>query len=152
MLKEHLRARGIRDDRVLTAMRSVPREKFVEPEQTELAYEDRALPIGCAQTISQPYIVALMTEVLHTSPGMRVLEIGTGSGYQAAVLAALGTEVYTIERHPDLAEMAQRRLNQTGYSGVHVHVGDGRLGWAEHAPYDRIIVTAAAEEVPPAVW
>lgn len=152
MIEDHLRARGIRDPRVLDAMRRVRRELFVEPEEASHAYDDCALPIGCSQTISQPYIVALMTESLQVSPGLRVLEIGTGSGYQAAILASLGAEVFTIERHPQLAEGAAKRLNLMGHSRVHVLAGDGRLGWPEHAPFDRVIITAATDEIPPCVW
>lgn len=152
MIERHLRARGILNPRVLEAMRRVPREAFVHPADAAAAYEDRALGIGHSQTISQPYIVALMTDALDLRGGERVLEIGTGSGYQAAVLAAMGAEVFTIERHAPLAEIARERLNRLGVGGVHVRVGDGRLGWPEEAPFDRVIITAATDEIPPAVW
>ncbi len=152
MLRQHLQARGITDAHVLEALRQVPREQFVDPGDESLAYADRALGIDCGQTISQPYIVALMTQALEVSPGQRVLEIGTGSGYQAAVLAALGAEVFTIERHPLLAEQAKTRLNQLYPGRVHIRVGDGLLGWPEEAPFERVIVTAAGTEIPPAVW
>lgn len=152
MLRQHLQARGITDARVLEALRRVPREQFVEPGDESLAYADSALGIACGQTISQPYIVALMTQALELSPGQRVLEIGTGSGYQAAVLVELGAEVFTIERHRLLAEQAQTRLNQLYPGRVHIRVGDGLLGWPEEAPFERVIVTAAGPEIPPAVW
>jgi protein-L-isoaspartate(D-aspartate) O-methyltransferase len=143
-----MRRRGIRDLRVLRALELVPRERFVEPDQLHLAYEDHALPIECGQTISQPYVVAAMTEALEIEPTHKVLEIGTGSGYQAAVLAHLASEVITIERYRTLAETAERRLRSLGLDNVTVIVGDGALGAPEHAPFDRIIVTAAAAEVP----
>lgn len=152
MMAEHLRARGIRDERVLDAMQRVPREWFVEPRDAELAYDDRALAIACGQTISQPYIVALMSQALEAAPGERVLEIGAGSGYQAAVLGMLGLEVFSIERHPPLAKLAAQRLNLLQLPQVHIRVGDGRHGWPEAAPFDRAIITAATQEVPPAVW
>jgi protein-L-isoaspartate(D-aspartate) O-methyltransferase len=152
MLSQHLRARGIRDEAVLTAMARVPRERFVLPGDASLAYEDRALAIDCGQTISQPYIVALMTQALEVAPGMRVLEIGTGSGYQAAVLATLGAEVYSVERHLHLAESAAVRLNLLALPTVHIRVGDGRFGWPEASPFDRALITAAADVIPPAVW
>lgn len=152
MLRQHLQSRGISDARVLEALRRVPREQFVEPGDESLAYADSALGIACGQTISQPYIVALMTQALEVSPGQRVLEIGTGSGYQAAVLAELGAEVFTIERHRLLAEQAQTRLNQLYPHRVHIRVGDGLLGWPEEAPFERVIVTAAGPDIPPAVW
>jgi len=140
---------GVSDARVLEAMRAVPRHLFVPEEHQDLAYADRPLPIGYGQTISQPYIVAFMTEQLHVEPGDRVLEIGTGSGYQAAVLAALGdVEVYTIEIVPELAESAARRLAELGYDAVHAVHGDGYYGWEEHAPYDAIVVTAAPDHLP----
>jgi protein-L-isoaspartate(D-aspartate) O-methyltransferase len=140
-----MRRRGIQDLRVLEL---VPRERFVEPEQVDLAYEDHALPIECGQTISQPYVVAAMTEALALEPTHKVLEIGTGSGYQAAVLAHLAGEVVTIERYRTLAETAERRLRGLGLNNVTVIVGDGALGAPEHAPFDRIIVTAAAPDIP----
>jgi protein-L-isoaspartate(D-aspartate) O-methyltransferase len=133
---------------VLRALELVPRERFVEPEQVDLAYEDHALPIECGQTISQPYVVAAMTEALALEPTHKVLEIGTGSGYQAAVLAHLAGEVVTIERYRTLAETAERRLRGLGLNNVTVIVGDGALGAPEHAPFDRIIVTAAAPDIP----
>jgi protein-L-isoaspartate(D-aspartate) O-methyltransferase len=143
-----LRRRGIGDAAVLRAMDQVPREHFVEASYAELAYADQALPICCGQTISQPYVVAYMTEQLNVQPQHRVLEVGTGSGYQAAILSRLAREVITVERYRTLAEGAQERLAALGYSNVQVHIGDGLRGWPERAPYDRIMVTAAAESVP----
>jgi len=143
--------RGIRDPAVLAAMRKVPREAFVPPGRADQAYEDRPLPIGAGQTISQPYIVAVMTEALRLRPGDRVLEIGTGSGYAAAVLAVIAAEIYTIERIESLATSAGRRLHDLGYANVHVRHGDGSLGWPEHAPYDAIVVTAGGPDVPPSL-
>jgi protein-L-isoaspartate(D-aspartate) O-methyltransferase len=143
-----LRRRGIMDARVLRAMDQVPRENFVAPDYAEEAYADQALPIACGQTISQPYVVAYMSEQLALAPRHRVLEIGTGSGYQAAVLSRLAREVVTVERYRTLAETARTRLATLGYDNVTVVVGDGFKGHAEGAPYDRIIVTAAAEEIP----
>ncbi|HML13757.1 MAG TPA: protein-L-isoaspartate(D-aspartate) O-methyltransferase [Xanthobacteraceae bacterium] len=143
-----LRRRGIMDQRVLRAMDQVPRENFVAPDQAVEAYADQALPIACGQTISQPYVVAYMTEQLALAPHHRVLEIGTGSGYQAAVLSRLAREVVTVERYRTLAETARTRLATLGYDNVVVVVGDGLKGCPERAPYDRIIVTAAAEEIP----
>ncbi len=152
MVEEQIAARGVRDARVLEAMRSVPRHLFVPPKYAEWAYGDGPLPIGNGQTISQPYIVALMTELLEIPPqGARVLEIGTGSGYQTAILAHLAAEVFTIERHASLAAEAKARLRRLGLENVHFRVGDGTLGWPEHAPYDGILVTAAAPEMPPAL-
>jgi protein-L-isoaspartate(D-aspartate) O-methyltransferase len=151
MVDEQLRARGIRSARVLDAMLTVPRHLFVpEPIRVE-AYRDSPLPIGLDQTISQPYIVAFMTEALDVQPGHRVLEIGTGSGYQAAVLGLLAKEVYTIEILPPLAERARGTLSALGYRNIQVRTGNGYLGWPEHAPYDRIMVTAAPDEVPTAL-
>ncbi len=143
-----LRRRGIGDQAVLHAMDEVPRALFVEAEFTEAAYADQALPIACGQTISQPYVVAYMTEQLALRPHHRVLEVGTGSGYQAAVLSRLAREVVSIERYRTLAEQARGRLASLGYDNVEVVVGDGFAGVPARAPYDRIIVTAAAEEVP----
>jgi protein-L-isoaspartate(D-aspartate) O-methyltransferase len=143
-----LRRRGITDQAVLRAMDEVPREHFVAPDCLEVAYGDHALPIACGQTISQPYVVAYMTEQLAVQPQHRVLEIGTGSGYQAAVLSRLVREVVSIERYRTLAEAARNRLRTLGYDNVEVVVGDGFLGVPARAPYDRIIVTAAAEDVP----
>jgi protein-L-isoaspartate(D-aspartate) O-methyltransferase len=146
-----LRRRGIGDAAVLRAMDQVPREHFVESSYTDLAFADQALPISCGQTISQPYVVAYMTEQLNVQPQHRVLEIGAGSGYQAAILSRLAREVITIERYRTLADSARERLARLGYTNLEVHVGDGLEGWAERAPYDRIIVTAAAESVPQAL-
>jgi protein-L-isoaspartate(D-aspartate) O-methyltransferase len=143
-----LRQRGIRDRRVLEAMAQVPRHLFLPPEQRAEAYEDRALPIASGQTISQPYIVALMAEALQLQRGERVLEVGAGSGYAAAVLSLLAGDVYTIERHADLAEEAERRLHDLGYRNVHVFAGDGTDGLPAYAPYDGIVVPAAAPWVP----
>ncbi len=148
MVEEQLKARGIRDQRVLRAMEAVPRHLFVRPEDQEWAYADGPLPIGYGQTISQPYIVARMTELLGLKGDEKVLEIGTGSGYQAAILAHLAREVHTVERIPELVEMARQRLTKLGLTNVHVHHGDGTLGWSEAAPYDAILVTAAAPKVP----
>ena len=150
-LIEHLRHAGIGDRRVLEAMRRVPREQFVPPNVRHAAYEDRPLPIKEGQTISQPYIVALMTQALALQPGEKVLEIGTGSGYQTAILAELGADLYTVEVRPVLLETARRRLEALGYKGIHYHLGDGHLGWPAFAPYDAIIVTAAPREIPPAL-
>lgn len=152
MVRTQLEARGIEDSRVLKAMRSVPRHLFVPPQQRNFAYGDYPLPIGEDQTISQPYIVALMTELLALKPGGKVLEVGTGSGYQAAVLAELTNHVYSIEIVPGLAREASKRLKKLGYSQVEVRSGDGYLGWREHAPYDGIIITAATEEIPPPLF
>jgi protein-L-isoaspartate(D-aspartate) O-methyltransferase len=149
MVSDQIAARGVTDARVLAAMREVPRHLFVPPAARSEAYEDYPLPIGHGQTISQPYIVAYMTEVLRLKPTSRVLEIGTGSGYQAAVLGRVAGQVYTIEIVAPLAESARRTLEGLGYTNVHVKVGDGFLGWPEHAPFDAIMVTAAPEEVPP---
>jgi len=148
MVRTQIRGRGVKDERVLAAMEAVPRAEFVPAAQRPHAYEDRPLPIGEDQTISQPYIVALMTELLAVKEGDRVLEIGTGSGYQAAVLAELTPHVYTIEIIPTLAERAEETLRRLGYDTVEVMAGDGYLGWPEHAPFDGIIVTCAPEEVP----
>jgi protein-L-isoaspartate(D-aspartate) O-methyltransferase len=148
MVNTQLAARGIRDPDVLEAMSTVPREAFVAADQAPFAYADSALPIGQEQTISQPYIVALMTEALELAGDERVLEIGTGSGYAAAVLSRIAKEVYTVERHLKLARAAGARFRHLGYDNIHVNVGDGTLGWAEHAPYDAIIVTAGAPEIP----
>jgi len=145
---EHLQAQGIRDAQVLRAMRRVPRDEFVRPEDRKLAYADQALPTSGGQTISQPYIVALMTELLQVRGDERVLEIGTGSGYQAAVLSLLAREVYSIEIDATLADAARRRLQRLGYHKVQVRAGDGFYGWEEAAPFDAIIVTAAAPRVP----
>ncbi len=140
----------ITDRAVLHALATVPRHLFVPEHYRDQAYDDIPLPIGCGQTISQPYIVALMTQALHLKPTSRVLEVGTGSGYQAAILAQITPHVWSIETLPDLAQTARERLAALGYP-VQVRVGDGRLGWPEHAPFDGIIVTAAAPDVPPAL-
>lgn len=149
MVEMQIARRGISHPGVLRAMERVPRHRFVPPEYRSQAYADYPLPIGYGQTISQPYIVALMTQLLDPKPTDRVLEIGTGCGYQAAVLAEIVREVYTVEIIPELAEQATRRLAELGYTNVFTRQGDGYYGWPEHAPYDGIIVTAAAPEVPP---
>ncbi len=148
MVDTQIMARGIHTPRVLEAMRSVPRHLFLPPDMLPHAYSDGPLPIGCSQTISQPYIVALMTDLLQLEGDETVVEIGTGSGYQAAVLACLAKTVHTIERHEALAEEAARRLTELGYDNVHVHTADGSLGWPEACPYAGIIVTAAAPHPP----
>lgn len=148
MIREHLLGRGIRDPAVLAAMRGVPREAFVDGGMQELAYEDHPLPIAGGQTISQPYIVAYMIEALQLSGTERTLEIGTGSGYAAAVLSRIVAAVHTVERLAELAASARRRLELLGYRNIVVHEGDGTLGWPEHAPYDAIVVTAGAPQVP----
>ncbi|HIK21169.1 MAG TPA: protein-L-isoaspartate(D-aspartate) O-methyltransferase [Synechococcus sp. M44_DOE_062] len=148
MVKKQLIKRGIRDPRVLEAMGKVPRHLFVPPDLRDRAYRDCPLPIGYGQTISQPYIVAFMTEAAHLTPESVVLEIGTGSGYQAAVLAELARQVYSLERLPPLAAQAQQTLAALGYGNVEVRQGDGYQGWPEHAPYDAILVTAAPPTVP----
>ena len=149
MVDDQIVARGIRDPAVLAAMRRVPRHEFVPERWREEAYADHPLPIGEEQTISQPYIVALMTELAAVGPGTRVLEVGTGSGYQAAVLAELGAEVHTIEIVAPLARRARATLERLGYGRVHVRHGDGYRGWPEAAPFAAIVVTAAPPEVPP---
>lgn len=149
MVRSQIADRGVEDPAVLDAMRSVPRHRFVDASQVRNAYEDRPLPIGFGQTISQPYIVAYMTELLQPDSSDRVLEVGTGSGFQAAVLAEIVDDVYTVEIIPELAQTATRRLQDIGYSNVHVRDADGYFGWEEHAPYDAILVTAAAEHIPP---
>ena len=146
-----LRRRGIADQGVLRAMDEVPRERFVEPTFADSAYADQALPIACGQTISQPYVVAYMTEQLEMESHHRVLEVGTGSGYQAAVLSHLAREVVSVERYRTLAEEARARLKALGYENVDIVVGDGFAGVPDRAPYDRIIVTAAAETIPEAL-
>lgn len=143
-----LKLRGIHDETVLAALASVPREDFVETVHEPLAFSDQALPIACGQTISQPYMVAAMTKALEISPEHSVLEIGTGSGYQAAILAKLAREVITVERHRDLADSARARLKRLGFNNVTVIHADGMAGAGAHAPFDRIVVTAAALEVP----
>jgi protein-L-isoaspartate(D-aspartate) O-methyltransferase len=151
MVEEQIRARGIADSSVLRAMEKVPRHVFVPGQLWHLAYADRPLPIGMEQTISQPAIVAYMTEAAGISKKEKVLEIGTGSGYQAAVLGEVAGEVYTIEIIPELAERARRVLAELGYENVFVKAGNGYLGWPEHAPFDAIVVTAAPEEIPQAL-
>jgi protein-L-isoaspartate(D-aspartate) O-methyltransferase len=151
MIRRQLVARGVRDERLLEAFRAIPREAFLPPELQEFAYEDSPLPIERGQTISQPYIVALMTASLALSPRDRVLEIGTGSGYAAAILGRMAGEVYTVERHEELATLAARRLEELGLKNVSVRHGDGSLGWPEHAPYDAIVVAAGGPGVPPAL-
>lgn len=150
-LVERLREEGIRDSRVLDAIGRVPRHLFVDEALSHRAYEDTALPIGLGQTISQPYVVALMTEAAIERRPKRVLEVGTGSGYQTAVLASLVAEVYTVERLEPLMRQARRRLRELGYQNVHFRTADGSGGWPEHAPYDAIVVTAAASELPSAL-
>jgi protein-L-isoaspartate(D-aspartate) O-methyltransferase len=147
MVARQLRDRGIRDERVLAAMAKVPRDRFVAEASGDTAYGDHPMPIGAGQTISQPYMVAIMTQCLTLKGEERVLEVGTGSGYQAAVLAECAREVYSVERIPALAEAAGAALGELGYSNVHVVVGDGTLGWPEKAPYDAILVTAGAPRV-----
>jgi protein-L-isoaspartate(D-aspartate) O-methyltransferase len=148
MIEKQLRRRGIHDAAVLAAMAEVPRHEFVSENVRSHAYDDLPLPIGSGQTISQPYIVAAMTAALHLQPGDRVLEIGTGCGYHAAVLSRLAKEVFTIERRPELASSASATLARLGYSNAHVHCGDGTLGLPELAPFDAILVAAAAPAVP----
>ncbi|MCM8787076.1 MAG: protein-L-isoaspartate(D-aspartate) O-methyltransferase [Candidatus Omnitrophica bacterium] len=147
MVKEQIFCRGIKDKRILEAFRNVPRHLFVPESQLRFSYIDSPLPIGEGQTISQPYIVALMSWLLDVQPSQKVLEIGTGSGYQAAILAYLGTKVYSIERIASLAERAERVLTQLGYNNVEITVGDGSLGWPQYSPYDRVIVTAASPSI-----
>jgi protein-L-isoaspartate(D-aspartate) O-methyltransferase len=148
MVERQIEARGVRDQRVLAAMREVPRHLFIPPPHDRDAYADCPLPIGNSQTISQPYIVALMTELLHPKPGDHVLEIGAGSGYQAAVLSVLVRDVTTVERLAPVADLARHNLAALGYNNVTVIVGDGTMGYAEHSPYDGIIITAATPEIP----
>ena len=139
------------DQRVMTAMRQVPREKFVPPDLRHAAFRDGALPVGHGQTISQPFIVALMTDMLELDENSIVLEIGTGTGYQAAILSCLAKRVYSIERIPALAEAAKKRLADLGYDNIEIRCGDGYQGWPQNAPYDAIVVTAAAPFIPPAL-
>ncbi|MFB3905873.1 MAG: protein-L-isoaspartate(D-aspartate) O-methyltransferase [Acidobacteriota bacterium] len=148
MVQHQLKARGIRDQRVLEAFQRVPREEFVPPDLAHRAYTDNPLPIGQGQTISQPFMVAVMTEAARIQPGEKVLELGTGSGYQTAILLELGTRVYSIERIPELYRQAQERLSGLGYTGWTLKHGDGTLGWPEFSPYDAILVTAGAPDVP----
>lgn len=151
MVDQQIRARGIQDDRVLKAMEKVPRHKFVPEPRTHLAYRDYPLPIGLNQTISQPFIVAYMTEAADISRKDKVLEIGTGSGYQAAILGEIAKEVYTIEIIPELAERATKALDELGYKNIFVKTGNGYLGLPEQAPFDAIVVTAAPDEIPQAL-
>ena len=152
MVAEQLEARGIHDARVLDAMRTAPREAFAEADDRRRAYDDIPIQIGWGQTMSQPYMVALICQEAWVRPGQRVLDVGTGSGYQAAVLAELGGEVHSIERIEALAERAREKLRDAGYGGVTVHVGDGSLGLPEHGPFDAITVAAAAPEPPPTLY
>jgi protein-L-isoaspartate(D-aspartate) O-methyltransferase len=151
MVELHLARRGIRDARVLAAMRTVPRERFVAPGYAGVAYEDGPLPIGEGQTISQPYVVALMVAAAALGPGDRVLEVGAGSGYAAALMAQIAARVFAIERHESLAEGAARRCAALGYGNVEIRVGDGTLGWPEEAPFDAVLVAAGAPEPPRAL-
>ncbi len=148
MVETQLMPRGIRDEALLEAMRTVPRHRFVEAGLRDEAYNDHPLPIGCKQTISQPYIVALMTQALGLTGREKTLEIGTGSGYQTAVLAELSGEVYTVERIPELLQQAEALLGRTGYTNIRFKAFDGTLGWQEHQPYDAVLVTAGAPGVP----
>jgi len=152
MVRAQLEDRGIRDHRVLAAMREVPRHEFVAEEFRDQAYDDHPLPIGAGQTISQPYIVAVMLEHLALQPTDRALEVGTGSGYATALLARVCARVYSIERHAELAASAESVLTRLGYSNVELRTGDGREGWSEAAPYDAILVSAATLEAPPALF
>jgi protein-L-isoaspartate(D-aspartate) O-methyltransferase len=151
MVDVQISGRGIRDRYVLEALKRVPREAFVEPGFEEFAYEDGPLPIGEGQTISQPYIVALMIEAAEIKPGDSVLEVGAGSGYAAAVMGQIADRVYAIERHPSLGKSAQQRLKKLGYDNVELRIGDGTRGWPEAAPFDAILVAAGGPEVPPAL-
>ena len=152
MVRVQLEDRGIQDPRILEAMRSVPRHEFVAEEFRDRAYDDHPLPIGCDQTISQPFMVGLMLMLMAREGADRVLEVGTGSGYMTALLSTLCAEVYSIERHAELAASAEQRLVRLGYANVKIKIGDGALGWPEFAPYDAIVVSAAAAEVPPALF
>ncbi len=151
MVAEQIRARGVLSHDVLRTMEMVPRHRFVPPDMVWAAHDDRPLEIGLGQTISQPYMVAAMTQALEVFPGCRVLEIGTGSGYQAAILEEMGCYVWTVERHLELALSSARCLRELSYRQTHVRVGDGGKGWPEFAPFDRIIITAASPKVPPAL-
>ena len=151
MVRTQIEARGIRDVRVLRAMRTVPRHEFVPEAHRSRAYADHPLPIGLGQTISQPFIVALMSSLAGIEAGHRVLEIGTGSGYQAAVLAELGAEVFSIELLPEIGARAAANLNETGYQAIRLRVGDGYQGWPDEAPFDRVVVTAAPPDIPEAL-
>ncbi|HLW20436.1 MAG TPA: protein-L-isoaspartate(D-aspartate) O-methyltransferase [Cyclobacteriaceae bacterium] len=151
MVRDQIEARGIEDQKVLQAMRTVLRHTLVPEHQSSAAYQDSPLPIGQGQTISQPYIVAYMTSLIKPEKNMKVLEIGTGSGYQAAVLAEIVDQVYTLEIIPELGLQAEKDLKELGYENIHVRVADGYNGWEEHAPFDAIVVTAAADHVPPSL-
>ena len=151
MVDEQLIPMGIKEAAVLEAMRTVPRERFVDEVDQDIAYMDGPLGIGHGQTISQPYIVALMAELLELTPEKTVLEVGTGSGYAAAVLSLIASEVYTVERHAALAKQAEERFQSLGYDNIHVKIGDGTLGWERYAPYDAILLSAAARQVPQAL-
>ena len=148
MVDDQIATRGIENQAILEAMGKVPRHEFVPEDLRHLAYNDHPLPIGYGQTISQPFIVALMTQTIDPKPGMRILEIGTGSGYQAAILAEMGAEVYTVEIIPELAQQAAQRLNELGYTNVTTLTADGYFGWQEHAPFDAVMVTAAPDHLP----
>jgi protein-L-isoaspartate(D-aspartate) O-methyltransferase len=148
MVEQQIRRRGVTDPAILNAMAAVPRELFVAPEYRIQSYDDTPLPIPAGQTISQPYVVALMIEALHLRPADRVLEIGTGSGYAAAVLSRMSREVYTVERHGELVAYARARFQELGYDNIQVRHGDGTLGWPEHAPYDGIVVAAGGPQIP----
>jgi protein-L-isoaspartate(D-aspartate) O-methyltransferase len=148
MAESQLRWRGIRDERLLGAMERVPRHEFVEPSYRDQAYEDHPLPIKAGQTVSQPYMVALMLEILQLQPFSKVLEIGTGSGYQTAILAEISSQVYSVERHPQLAGEARETLSRLGYTNLTLRVGDGGQGLPEYAPFDAIVVSAAAKQIP----
>jgi len=152
MVAKDLRARGIKDERVLQAMSTIPRHRFVDERLRSLAYTDGPQPIGAGQTISQPYVVALMTELLQLTGNEKVLEIGTGSGYQAAVLSQVAREVYTVEIIPELAQRAQETLARLGYLNIWTRVGDGFFGWEEKGPFDAVLVTAAADKTPQHLW
>jgi len=151
MVARQIEGRGLRDPAILTAMREVPREAFVSERHRQFAYDDGPLPILEGQTISQPYVVALMIQMLYLKPEDRVLEIGTGSGYAAAILSRIASEVHTVERVESLVHYAQQNLAAVGYENVHVHHGDGTLGWPEYAPYDAIIVAAGGPQIPQAL-
>src|SRR5919109_1179586 len=151
MVELQLRQRGIRDQRILQVMAKVPRHEFVAPAFQHQAYEDQPLPIGEGQTVSQPYIVAAMLESLTLTPSDRVLEVGTGSAYQAVLLAELAAEIFSIERHAPLADSARQVLERLEYKNVHIRVGDGSLGWPEAAPFDAIVVSAAVPQTPPSL-
>ena len=151
MVEEQIRQRGVTDPRVLEVMADIPRERFLPPAGTHIAYEDRAACIGWDQTISQPYMVALMTASLRAEPTHRVLEVGTGSGYQTAILSRLAGDVYTVERIAELLDGARKQLDALGCNNVHYLLGDGSVGWPEEAPFDRVMVTAGAPKLPPAL-